>query len=133
MPDLPSRATARLTVPATTAFLRHVRILAATIADDCAFDVEAIESLRVAVDELCALAMADATPDAELTITITTTDGSIELGGRCGPVTDEPVLDPIAEQLLRAGSSHHDLHLDGDVVLLQLRADRPTASVNGGR
>ena len=133
MPDLPSRATARLTVPATTAYLRHVRILAATIADDCAFDVEAIESLRIAVDELCALAMADATDDAELTIDITTTGDGIELAGRCAPVTDEPVLDPIAEQLLRAGSSHHDLQLDGDAVVLQLRAARPTAGVDGGR
>lgn len=133
MPDLPSRATAQLTVPATTAYLRHVRILAATIADDCAFDVEAIESLRIAVDELCALAMADATDEAELTITITTTGDAIELDGRCAPVTEEPMLDPIAEQLLRAGSSHHDLQLVGDAVLLQLRADRPTAGVDGGR
>jgi hypothetical protein len=133
MPDLPSRATTRLTVPATTAYLRHVRMLAATVADDCAFDVEAIESLRIAVDELCALAMGDATPEAELTVTITTTEGSIELEGRCSPVTDEPVLDPIAEQLLQAGSSHHDLHLEGDAVLLRLRADRPTAGVDGGR
>lgn len=133
MPDLPTRATTKLTVPATTAYLRHVRILAATIADDCAFDVEAIESLRIAVDELCAIAMGDATPEAELTISITSADGSIELEGRCAPVTDEPVLDPIAEQLLRAGSSHHELRLDGDAVLLELRADRPTAGVNGGR
>ena len=133
MPDLPSRATAKLTVPATTADLRHVRIMAATIADDCAFDVEAIESLRVAVDELCALAMADATDTAELTINITTTEGGIELDGLCAPVTDEPMLDPIAEQLLRAGSSHHALRLEGDTVHLELRAARSTAGVDGGR
>jgi serine/threonine-protein kinase RsbW len=132
MPQLPSRATAQLTVPATTAYLRHVRILAATIADDCAFDVEAIESLRVAVDELCALAMADATDDAELVVSITTTGRAVELEGRCSPVTEEPVLDPIAEQLLRAGSSHHALHLDGDTVHLELRAERTTSGVAGG-
>jgi serine/threonine-protein kinase RsbW len=132
MPHLPSRATAQLTVPATTAYLRHVRILAATIADDCAFDVEAIESLRVAVDELCALAMADATDDAELTISITTTGRAVELDGRCAPVTEEPVLDPIAEQLLRAGSSHHALRLDGDTVHLELRAERAPVGVDGG-
>lgn len=130
MPQLPSRATAQLTVPATTAYLRHVRILAATIADDCAFDVEAIESLRVAVDELCALAMADATDDAELTVTITTTGKAVELEGHCAPVTEEPVLDPIAEQLLRAGSSHHALRLDGDTVHLELRAERSAAAVS---
>lgn len=133
MPDLPSRATTELTVPATTAYLRHVRILAATIADDCAFDVEAIESLRVAVDELCALAMADATDTAELTVAITTSEAGIDLTGRCRPVTEEPMLDPIAEQLLRAGSDHHALRLDGDTVHLELRATRPTAGVDGGR
>ena len=131
MPHLPSRATAQLTVPATTAYLRHVRILAATIADDCAFDVEAIESLRVAVDELCALAMADATDDAELTISITTTGTAVERDGRCAPVTEEPVLDPIAEQLLRAGSTHHALRLDGDTVHLELRAERTPVGVDG--
>jgi len=131
MPQLPSRATAQLTVPATTAYLRHVRILAATIADDCSFDVEAIESLRVAVDELCALAMADATDDAELTVSITTTGKAVELDGSCSPVTEEPVLDPIAEQLLRAGSSHHALRLEGDTVHLELRAERSSAGVAG--
>ncbi len=133
MPELPSRSTAELTVPATTAYLRHVRILAATIADDCAFDVEAIESLRVAVDELCALAMADATDTAELTIAITTTEAGIDMTGRCSPVTEEPMLDPIAEQLLRAGSAHHALRLEGATVHLELRASRPTAGVDGGR
>ncbi len=132
MAEHPPRATVELVVPATTAYLRHVRVLTATIADDCAFDIEAIESLRIAVDELCALAMADATDDAELRISITTTGAAIELEGRCAPVTDEPMLDPIAEQLLRAGSDHHALRRDGDACILELRAARPTADTAGG-
>ena len=74
-----------------------------------------------------------ASDTAELTISITTIEDGIEMDGICAPVTDEPLLDPIAEQLLRAGSSHHALRLEGDTVHLELRAARSTAGVDGGR
>lgn len=124
MTELQTSADVQLVVPATAAHLRHVRVLAATVADDCGFDVEAIESWRIAVDELCALAMGDATEDAQLSVTIMATDGGVELSGRCGPVTDEPTVDPIALQLLRAGSDDHDLRTDGDTCRFELHATR---------
>lgn len=130
MLELPNRSSVGVTIPATPAYLRHIRVLAATIADDLAFDVEAIESLRVAVDELCALAMADATDDAVLSVVFEATADALVLQGRCAPVTEDPALDPIAEQLLRAGSEHHELRRDGDACLLELRARR--ASVGAG-
>ncbi len=125
MHDLPSRSSVVVSVPATTAHLRHLRVLAATVASDVGFAVDAIESMRVAIDELCALAMADATDDAVLSLTIRPDVGGITMEGRCGPVTDDPVVDPIAAQLLAAGSTSHSLARDGDGCRFDLRVDRP--------
>jgi serine/threonine-protein kinase RsbW len=125
MHALPSRSSVAVTVPATPAHLRHLRVLAATVAADLGFAVDAIESMRVAVDELCALAMADATEDAVLTTTIESLSGEIVMTGSCGPVTDDPEVDPIAAQLLAAGSSSHSLSRDGDDCRFELRVERP--------
>lgn len=122
MTDLPERPIA-IQVPAEPAYLRHVRVVAATVADDAGFDVDAIESWRIAVDELCALAMADAVPGAMLEVTMRAEAGSVLLEGRCGPVEDDPELDPIAEALLRAGSTAHTLDREGEDCTFTLRAD----------
>ncbi|MDZ7674290.1 MAG: hypothetical protein U5K30_04385 [Acidimicrobiales bacterium] len=133
MSHVPSPNTIVVTVPADTVYLRHLRVVAATVADDAGFDVERIESLRVSIDELCALAMADAADGATLTLTLGATDTAVELQGRCGPVTADPVIDPIAVQLLAAGASHHELHRDGDDCVFLLRADRPDVGASGAR
>ncbi|WP_436793542.1 hypothetical protein [Actinospongicola halichondriae] len=128
MHQLPSRSSVVVSVPATSAHLRHLRVLAATVAADAGFGIDAIESMRVAIDELCALAMADATDDAVLTLTIQPDVDGITMEGSCGPVTDDPVVDPIAAQLLAAGSASHSLSRDGDDCHFELRIDRPTSA-----
>lgn len=126
MHELPSHSSLALTVPTGNVYLRHVRVLTATVADDIGFDVEEIESLRVAVDELCALAISDVEdPSGTLTLTIESSSDGLVLSGRCGPVTDDPQVDPIAEQLIRAGSSTHELKRDGHDCVFELRASGP--------
>lgn len=130
MHQLPSRSSIGVTVPAASAYLRHLRVVAATMADDLGFDIDSIESLRVAVDELCALAIADAADDATLSLTMTAAEqGRLVLEGRCSPVTVDPIVDPIAEQLLRAGSDSHSLSRDGDDCVFELSAS--AAGTNG--
>ncbi len=131
MHELPSTSALALTIPTSPAYLRHVRVLTATVADDLGFDVEAIESLRIAVDELCALAMGDV-DDAHGTLSLTIEAGSdgLVLDGRCGPVHSDPEIDPIAEQLIRAGATEHEMRRDGDQCVFSLRA-RAEASANG--
>lgn len=125
MHELPSQSSVAVTIPASAAYLRHVRVLTATVADDLGFDVEAIEALRVAVDELCALAMGDvANGKASLSLVIDADADALVLEGRCGPVTSDPEIDPIAEQLLAAGATSYELRREGDECILGLRADR---------
>lgn len=129
MHELPSPSALALTVPTATVYLRHVRVLTATAADDLGFDVEAIESLRVAVDELCALAISDVDESASgtLTLTIESTRDGLVLTGRCGPVDTDPVVDPIADQLIRAGATAHELRRVGNECVFELRASSPAA------
>lgn len=84
--------------------------------------------MRVAVDEICALAMADASDDAVLSLTLRSDTDGLSIDGRCGPVTDDPEVDPIAAQLLDAGSTSHSLVRDGDDCKFELRIDRPSTA-----
>lgn len=87
--------------------------------------------MRVAVDELCALAMADADDTAVLTMTIESRAEGIAISGRCGPVSADPEIDPIAAQLLASGSTSHTLTRDGDDCRFELQVDRPTTEGSG--
>lgn len=82
--------------------------------------------MRVAVDELCALAMADADDSAVLSMTIESRSEGVAISGRCGPVTADPEIDPIAAQLLASGATSHSLSRDGDDCRFELQVDRPT-------
>ena len=59
---------AELTVPADTSYVAMVRSATVAMAANADFTVDAMEDLRLAVDEACALIIADATPDSQMTI-----------------------------------------------------------------
>ena len=48
-------------------------------------------------------------------------------------MTDDPFVDPIAAQLLEAGSTSYSLERDADDCHFELRIDRPTqaAAIDG--
>lgn len=54
--DLPGRV--RLTIPAETAWLRLARLLVAGVASRMGFDLDAIDDVQIAVDELCQFLLA---------------------------------------------------------------------------
>ena len=59
--------TIRLTVPAALEYVRIVRLTASGVASRLGFDVEEIEDLRVAVDELASIVV-EAADGGELTV-----------------------------------------------------------------
>ena len=100
---LVSRATrpVQLVIPAHAQYLRLARLTAAGLADDLGFRVDAIEDLRVAIDELAAAIIAGAPPDAELELIYHDDDDAIVIEGTCRARTTEgPALHAVARELL---------------------------------
>ena len=100
----------RLLIPSSVRHLRLARVTASTMASDLSFDLQDIEDLRVAVDELAALLIEDCPSDAVLELSMQAAEGALRITGH---VTVDglsaPELHPVARELL-------DL-LAGDYVL----------------
>jgi serine/threonine-protein kinase RsbW len=72
--------TVRLTVPAALEYVRIVRLTASGVASRLGFDVEEIEDLRVAVDELTSL-IVDAADGNELEVVFAVFDDALHIDG----------------------------------------------------
>lgn len=103
-------APVRLTVPAEARFLRLARLTAAGLAGDLGYPVDAIEDLRIAVDELCAAVIEDASPAAELTVSYQEQDGALVVEGFCDDAAaPPPELHRVAEELLAMLADEHSV------------------------
>ena len=90
-----------LTMPASSVHLRIVRLVTAAVAVELDFDVDQLEDLRVAVDELCGSLMEHAPPGARVHLTLCSgpgrhlvAEGSLSVDA--GPLN----IDPVSESLL---------------------------------
>jgi serine/threonine-protein kinase RsbW len=94
--------TVRLMVPAALEFVRIARLTASGVASRVGFDVDEIEDLRVAVDELSSI-LVEAAGGDELQLAFTPTTDGIEIEGRTR-VTDSrtPDVDELTRQILAA-------------------------------
>ena len=72
--------TIRLSVPAALEYVRIVRLTGPGVASRLGFDVEEIENLRVALDELASMAIESPTP-GELEVTFSTTETELRIDG----------------------------------------------------
>lgn len=92
-----------LTFPASSAYLAVLRTATAGLAARLDFTLDEIEDLRIAVDEACAMLLADATPGADLTCRFalepTLIRVSIAVPGRAGRL---PARDTFAWTVLSA-------------------------------
>ena len=91
----------QLVIPASARYLRLARLTAAGLAGDLGFPVDAIEDLRVAVDELCAAIISGAPDDVELELVYREADQSLIIEGTCRARTaSAPELHGVARELL---------------------------------
>lgn len=91
----------RLQIPAVARYLRLARLTGAGMASDLGFSVDALEDLRVAIDELCAALIDDTPVGTELELSYRELDGGLEIEGRCvAPTENPPVLHAVARELL---------------------------------
>lgn len=91
-----------LVVPARVEHLRLARLAAAGVASGQGFDVDALEELRIGVDELAAALVEAADDVTRLRVRFFPFDGTVEVRGQLegGNVTEVPTLHRVAEELL---------------------------------
>jgi len=68
----------KLSIPVQSDLILLARLTAATVASRVGFDVEEVDDLRLAVDELCVL-VADGVGAGRLNLTFITTGGGVEV------------------------------------------------------
>ena len=94
--------TVRLTIPAALEFVRIARLTASGVASRVGFDVDEIEDLRVAVDELSSI-LVDAAGEGELHLAFTSGVDGIEIEGTAQVgSTHEPEIEDLTRQILAA-------------------------------
>ena len=116
----------RLEVPAASRFLRLVRLAASGLASEQDFDIDAIEDLRVAVDEACAALLLRAPEGARLVLDLDVEDDTIVVRGRCA-VEGTPSLHPVAADVLGLLADDFELHAEDGEGRFRLRK-RPLAA-----
>ncbi len=127
-PALPAsgRDVVTLRLPAAGAYLSVLRTATASLASRLNFTLDDIEDLKIAVDEACAMLLAQAVPGAELECSFELTDDALSvlvtvatLDGR------EPSRETFAWTVLTALAGEVDSSVDADSrVSLSLRKHR---------
>lgn len=104
----------RLVIPAESRYLRLARLTAAGLAGDLGYGTDAIEDLRIAVDELCAAVIEGCAPGAELTVRYRDVDGVLLVDGACDDAeSSPPELHAVARELLAMLADEYDVGGDG--------------------
>ena len=104
----------RLSFPGSLEYVRVARMTASAVGARLGFDVEEIEDLRVAVDELASVVI-EAGDGAEVSVTFSDLAGSFVVEGRA-PVRAEPRLDDLTQQILRVVVDECDLSTSDGVA-----------------
>ena len=122
--------TIRLAVPAALEYVRIVRLTASGVASRLGFDVEEIEDLRVAVDELASLVVESA-DGGELGVQFAVRDDILRIEGEAllAPGQSEVRVDDLTAQILAAVVDEWDFSAqDGHVrFACTRRVPAPTA------
>jgi serine/threonine-protein kinase RsbW len=115
-----------LRMPAAGAYLSVLRTATASLASRLDFTLDDIEDLRIAVDEACAMLLAQAVPGAELECTFALTADAIAMSVTVATLEgEEPSRDTFAWTVLTALAGEVDSSVDADRrVTLSLRKRR---------
>ena len=127
-PSGASRDVVVLRLPAAGAYLSVLRTATASLASRLDFTIDDIEDLRIAVDEACAMLLAQAMPGADLECRFELTADAIRVD--VGVLTldgEQPSRDTFAWTVLTALAGEVDSSVDADnrvtLSLLKRKAD----------
>lgn len=110
-----------LTVPARHDQLRLVRLTAAGVASSLGFGLERLEELRIAVDELAAVAIDEALPGHRVALRFAGDEGTLSITGRVPTgITVAPELHPVAKEILGLMADGYSLDVSEGVMEFHL-------------
>ena len=106
----------QLVLPAEPQLLRIVRLVASGLASLAGADLDTVEEVRVAADELVAALMEagggnDVTIDLKLMDDVLCIDAATDIGAG-----DQLDVDPLSDRILEAVCSHHEWQTQGPRV-----------------
>ena len=136
-PGAPGGATrdvVQLRLPAAGAYLSVLRTATAGLASRLDFTIDDIEDLRIAVDEACAMLLAQAVPGADLECRFELTSDAIDVAVSVLTLDgEEPSRDTFAWTVLTALAGEVDSSVDADLrvtlTLHKRKADTDEALV----
>jgi serine/threonine-protein kinase RsbW len=106
----------RLSVPTALEYVRIIRLTGSGVASRLGFDIEEVENLRVALDELASMAI-DVAASGELEITFFTTPTELRITGHAPIAAGTEVgVETLTAQILKAVIDDYELETtDGHV------------------
>jgi serine/threonine-protein kinase RsbW len=121
----PQDGVVRLTVPAALEYVRIVRLTGSGFASRLGFDIEEIENLRVALDELASMAI-EVASGGDLEITFFTTDSELRITGKA-PIADgvDVGVETLTAQILKAVIDDYELGASDGHVRFSCVTRRP--------
>jgi serine/threonine-protein kinase RsbW len=122
---VPTEDTIRLSVPAALEYVRIVRLTGSGVASRLGFDIEEIENLRVALDELASMTI-DFAATGDLELAFSTTDTELRIIGRAPLATGVEVgVEELTAQILKAVIDDYELRADEGYVHFSCVTRRP--------
>jgi anti-sigma regulatory factor (Ser/Thr protein kinase) len=112
----------RLEIPAHPSVIRAARLVASGLASAAEFDVDDVDDVRIAVDELCAVLL-ELGDDAVVSLTFASRPGSIEVTGetRAFDSVFDPTRFALSEQILDAACDELSWDVDHDVAQVRIK------------
>lgn len=101
--------TVRLDIPCDVRFLHIVRLTAAGAGTEAGLDTTEVEDVKIAVDELCSIAIASATPDASLAMEFRVGPGRLRIEASL-PTAYALAVDAMGRAILDATVDTFDFH-----------------------
>jgi hypothetical protein len=116
-----SNSHAELRLPADPRLLRVARVAVASLAAELPFTLQEIEDVRVAVDELSAVAIDGCDRDASLELRFEVDGEGLLVVGRVTGAGPPPELHPVAADLLGLVAAGHELGVEGEDRVFRFR------------
>jgi serine/threonine-protein kinase RsbW len=119
-----------LVLPARTSVIRLARLLASGVAAQVGLDVEAVDDVRIGVDELCSTLLEFGDGD-RLHLRFEWREGSLQAWGRIGRSGGGTVfaerLD-LSRQILDVVADDHHVEVEGEVLTFWIRKQCPVTA-----